>query len=663
MKKAPPNLVMQEPTATGWQRTEIYGNAELGRSHVHDARTVLGALRSQAGVNERIAAGEAGGFYHRWAMLPDGTRVHAITNDGHDTVRIYSPGHKSEPVEEKPVSEPSGTPYMWVGVRTRYDKCRTDRWALTVNMVEPNTGQYRGILCDNYIMWCAFAEIMEEGDKIVRAREDVSYPTPGGQPNIARVPDDWTVQELMQEHHGYFMGEGSQPYTIQRQKQLRDHNFWIHSLDDDEYFYCSANGLRLYSSEASDAGAVGTVEGVLPAERWGPYDPLMDEAQNGGEGRDTTGMIAEAEAEVGLSPADVVRGWDRVFVLDPFEDAVQPPCDGRPHILAASKALYEAGMARGIAQILAGEYMLTVSAMGEVIPESDRAGERVPIEHDPPLSRSQYGDYLEHIVPTDYTLPLVVEVEVRLGKMAQDTHPDTKGMSVYTFELTCEDYHNYENVSLPFGYGEDADYDPCYGYPGMNPLGPNYSDFIAIDVNARTARLVPKSEVDLAPVFGGGGHYKPLDGGYKTDLDLYICGDIGVSQVDQDEYAIKAAAAIYDALEVFTSGAYLNMFVNLTYRSVADLITACRDIQKGHVWLYNVMSNTITALPLVDSTDAMKADTRYKDWMSWYYPYRKQSRAACRAPAAILLQAGPEYVYDWSGGYGPDDTEDYGCCG
>lgn len=83
-----PDLVINEPTATGWLRAELYGDQEKAKGYLHVARNVLGAMRSMYGVNERIAQGQGGGFYHQWATLPDGTTIHAITNDGHDTVRI-----------------------------------------------------------------------------------------------------------------------------------------------------------------------------------------------------------------------------------------------------------------------------------------------------------------------------------------------------------------------------------------------------------------------------------------------------------------------------------------------------------------------------------------------------------------------------------------------
>lgn len=99
--KDKPDLVFDQPTATGWQRTEIHGDQQLAGRHLHNARALLGALRSMYGVNQRIAAGEPGGFYHRWFEAPDGTRIHVMTNDGHDTVRIYAPAPSPVPAPQR----------------------------------------------------------------------------------------------------------------------------------------------------------------------------------------------------------------------------------------------------------------------------------------------------------------------------------------------------------------------------------------------------------------------------------------------------------------------------------------------------------------------------------------------------------------------------------
>lgn len=90
---------VDEALATGWLRTELYGDREKAGTFILTARTQLGALRTYMGVNQRIAEGEAGGFYHSTQTLPDGTVIQVMTNDGHDTIRIHA---RSEVVEAQP---------------------------------------------------------------------------------------------------------------------------------------------------------------------------------------------------------------------------------------------------------------------------------------------------------------------------------------------------------------------------------------------------------------------------------------------------------------------------------------------------------------------------------------------------------------------------------
>lgn len=84
-------FVTNEPIATGNLRTELRGNVHAAMGYVREARRMLGALRTHYGVNERIAAGEPGGFYRQGRQLDDGSLLEVFTNDGNDTIRITSP--------------------------------------------------------------------------------------------------------------------------------------------------------------------------------------------------------------------------------------------------------------------------------------------------------------------------------------------------------------------------------------------------------------------------------------------------------------------------------------------------------------------------------------------------------------------------------------------
>lgn len=104
-----PDLVTDEPVATGWLRTELYGDRDKSSALIQQARAQLGAMRTMYGVNARIAAGEGGGFYHAMHTLPDGSTIQTITNDGHDTIRIWTTpdvsGGKGKRITEIKISE------------------------------------------------------------------------------------------------------------------------------------------------------------------------------------------------------------------------------------------------------------------------------------------------------------------------------------------------------------------------------------------------------------------------------------------------------------------------------------------------------------------------------------------------------------------------------
>lgn len=120
-------LVFNQPIETGPIRAEFFGDTEKAKSYITAGRKILGAVRTFNGVNQRIAEGEAGGFYRHLAQLEDGTQIEVLTNNGMDTVRIYAVPETTAPKVEseidKPDEEPTPIPlggyrpYIWIGVR------------------------------------------------------------------------------------------------------------------------------------------------------------------------------------------------------------------------------------------------------------------------------------------------------------------------------------------------------------------------------------------------------------------------------------------------------------------------------------------------------------------------------------------------------------------
>lgn len=84
-------LILTEPVATGWLRTELRGDVQAAQGYIVAARRLLGGMKAQYGVAERQARQEAGGFYRQQWQLPGGVRVETLTNDGLDSIKITVP--------------------------------------------------------------------------------------------------------------------------------------------------------------------------------------------------------------------------------------------------------------------------------------------------------------------------------------------------------------------------------------------------------------------------------------------------------------------------------------------------------------------------------------------------------------------------------------------
>ena len=139
-------LVFDQPIETGSIRAEFFGDTEKAKGYLTVSRKLLGSVKAIYGVNQRMAEGEAGGFYRHLAQLEDGTQIEVLTNNGMDTVRIYAVPETTAPEIEteidKPDEEPKPIPlggyrpYIWIGVRYISggvaDDGQINRWQLNV---------------------------------------------------------------------------------------------------------------------------------------------------------------------------------------------------------------------------------------------------------------------------------------------------------------------------------------------------------------------------------------------------------------------------------------------------------------------------------------------------------------------------------------------------
>lgn len=602
---------LREPVVTGAVRLEIYGDRERGIAFSHRARAQLGLMLNYHGVPERIAAGEPGGFFHSSHTYAGGVRIQTLTNNGQHTARIFVPPLPKpsfEEEEEEIKEEPRGQPYLWVGIRIKYQSCTAPSYALQALMIEPDTGGTRGIVHNGwgyggFFGWVDVTGL--DGDTL-----SLVHPAEAGwtlDNFIAALYDEW----------GGFL-----PHLT-----VRDHQLQFYDWDSNGgSFYFSKNGLRLYDIQAFSGEAESS-------ERFRPFDPQMNDEQNAGAQRDYSGRVV---FDINHPRPEIDRGWDMVYVIDPGETDGVDPVDDRPHILKSSAFLQSIGMAQGEDQVLSGEYVLAVSAYADNVATSDRGGETIPGTAG--LSRSADCDYEEHLTEADYT-PLQVEVEVRIGKGID--------AAVYNFDLTCPVYDTRYSTTSPFGTNESTD--PCSGEGGVNPLGTNYAPRIAIDVRGATAGI---TDADLTPVLGGRSYQLPeLD--HRSDMDIYIFGDY-TPAVDDADFPAKAAAAVRTSLEAMTSGAYGCSI--LTERSEAHLLGSLAGIRKGYVWKYSVMSDVLTSFPIISAPGdySYGPGSYYQEFLYWYYPYQRISRNQCHHVFAIVCQAGPTFLYDGDQNLGPD---------
>lgn len=148
MKKQPPSIVFDEQLATGWARIELYGDRDKANELIQQARAQLGGMRVIYGVNQRIAEGESGGFYHATNVLDDGSIIQTISNNGQDTIRIQA---ETAPPDEG--DEPEGSQIDTIAVAGHYVYNTSSyyyapyRWKNGVGFDYPDflTGYYYGV--------------------------------------------------------------------------------------------------------------------------------------------------------------------------------------------------------------------------------------------------------------------------------------------------------------------------------------------------------------------------------------------------------------------------------------------------------------------------------------------------------------------------------------
>lgn len=670
--------VFNEPIKTGWLRTIVGGDIAHAKTYLLEARKMLGHLRIINGVNDRLAAGEPGGYFKGSKTMPDGTRIEVYTNNGHDALTIVAPqpeerarseswqhattgeAHASvSPVVPGYAHTPNPTPvpvlvqkreednseeekkeenplYMWVGVRVKYDECTMPYYACLPIMIEPDGDKqkYRGVVQDSSGSgWANFFDIQWDAQG-----NAVSAQYAGGGGNTEPYSD---IDGALADFHDNWGGSG------QPRKRWKDHCLFCNDYGSGENFdngsggfFFSANGLRLYSAVSFEANVM---DGYQLHHSFPPYDPLMTDAENAGEGRSFGGQLR------GTNPVEQLPhyGWDATFVLDPNETDGDTPVDVRPKTLAASAYLQSVGMVSGEPQVLFGEYLLSVMCYEESGDfASTRTGQVIPGWENytaDGLRRGRNGDYMAYMAPLGKAhWPMVCDIEIRLGKGAY--------MQTWNYEVTVADGSVQDAETIPFGLFDESFWTSCNPHIGWNAFGPNYSHpFIGIDVRSGSVRLV---DGDAQPVLGGG-HFSH-DGDPRRELDLYFFADY-FPQPDRESFPKLGGAALHIALEGISSGTFGESFVNEFSQAALEGALGSYD-PRNTVFRMNGRTGIIETLPVISRVE----DYDYSDWIDeqgnkqpswfhpslyWYYPYLLQSKSACRNVfAVVIFSTGQPYL-------------------
>jgi hypothetical protein len=650
---------MSEPIYTGPLPIQISGNIELGKTYEREGRRLLGKMLAINGVDERIAAGEPGGFYKQHQTMPDGSRLTVTTNNGQHVLRIDSPytsakqetrseRHETggeapgatlhttadggyippevplpglaerqvEPEEEEPKRQET-SPYMWVGIR--YLNSGVRWYTPSAIMIEPDTGPefadsglpLRGIISSQDFWSATNLFLSGAGDDW-----EIGFATYGG---------DTLDQAVQIMYDGYRdrIDDGNDHAETHIIRGTHAIPVW---LNDEGIMAVSGNGLRCES---------------LPMQwdwpftgEWIGYDPLSD--TQFGDGVRSVGDRHTTRNE----PLPL---WDIVYTLDPDEDEQIDPCDNRPAMQGVRKCLErDFGIQT---RVLSGEYILALHSYDHT-PEiaSRRAGEKIPLydtkddEESGLNRRSEHSDYASFMAPVSTTNGLQMEVEVRLGR----------GDSATTFHFSTTIAESNDDLYANVPYGSDW-HSACSPIGGPNPIGPNFApSFIAIDVNGYNARWIGHDEANLYPILGGGVYSYQND----TRRSLYIYfGFHPFSQPSDETWPEYAGRALWKVMEAATAGVYGNVFIS-DPGGEEGCKAVFADTSKNYIWRYDAMGGTVEPVPHLGSMDDYQYDwiedptyeeggfwSPYVRELAWYYPYKYIERDACNQSIGVSVWA------------------------
>lgn len=685
MSNFQPTLVVDEPIDTGWCRIEVYGEhpeqQAAGRMLIPHARMVLGRLKTQQGFNlraveEREVTG-GGGFGHQWATLQDGSKIHAITNDGHDTVRIYPPPRVTVKEEGKLEDEDGKGNYLWVGVKVRYDMSQVRTYACEAGLYEPepkDATELRGIITDGnatgFVYDCTPFNIDASVTPITRIPyADATATDTSFSAAMADWMANWNDPTVGALWSGPF---GGGAFAL-GQMNPGEHNFALrvdpqagvigYSMNGILYSSVNTNGFPIVDAENHDAILAGI-------DNWKPYDPLLSPDKN----------YSDHGQPYFTNPDQTLPRWpmwDHVFQIDEtLTKTPARPYDPRPQIKETYLGLKEAfGQSGYRIKVLPGDYYLGVWFNDDVQAQSTRAGQ--PIAElsdlgDPVMwSRSGHCDYSEYMKVNGH-VPLIVDVEVRMGKQEvvdrNTGKPLTKSAGNYkhfTFEGLVAEYPCSGKYAMltPFGYGQGQRADDCSKELGANPGTGNHTPFIRINPKLGKAEL---AAAPPARIYAGRAMWPaaPEDPDVRTPAKAFVFGGV-FPQCDQSSWDAGIGHAVFRMWEALSSGNYGCWVVSeLTSSSAAALM---QGTVPTHVYMIDTDTLTLTDLgaPLSQPSDwAAYSPPLDKDNFFWMYEHAVGYENECTPTGGCLLISTGQSFFEFPNfyGLGIPNFSDPSCC-
>lgn len=639
MSNFQPTLTINEGIATGWAKIEIFGDGEYGRGLIGEGRKVLGMMKSihgvgQAQVDDRDKTG-GGGYFSMKRILPDGSLVQTLTNDGHDTIRIFTPKvRRAEKPEKVRKDDIDHSDYLWIGVRVK-DGCARPWFALDVNLVEPDGNVTRGVVGTIFGTTNGWTDPAVDYDFSGNDADGYELVTRSG------FSSETVISEALQSMYNTYNGGAADPFSpgmVLGDHQVQSILLRNGSFDGDTLtINWSFNGVMMQYWDDSATGNTDETPGF--GQAYGPYDPLMSAAQNSGAERTFAGMSLTRG-----SPSTARYGWDAVFWLDPFDAKIiakEPTTklDKRPLIQAFRKKLRDdALLVDPKAQVQPGTYHLVVRA-NDTPPHnlSTRANEAIP--DFPSFPRSANCDYSNYMQPTTTWPPLEVEVEVRIGRASMTQRigmPDDYENRIaapakkFNFNLTCASYDDRDAATWPFGFL--SRYDTCSNDAGPNMGGPSYA-VVAIDVKGKTAEV---SALPVPRVFGTGTYHAPA-GDERRRAMFFVYGNVFPAVADVD-WEAQAARFLFTALESVTSGVYgCSEMREMSEGSLQGLFAGT---SKADIHMYDPAANTLTTLgpPVTVPADwAVNDPPDDSTNFFWYYEKAVPYQNACYRTFGVLV--------------------------